>query len=274
METKRFINSKYYSLKEVKKLNDYLLSLQIVNIYTSTDFDYIIKLYQMYPPYEKLNDYVFGSEKYNNILKGEEEYKIAKTHLDSLNHKCVKIVDEVYPDYLEIYQHTIIVEKTDYRYNNYDERESYTFMDDVIFFTYKNKIINDFNDLILPYICKEYYEPKDLVDKIIEENDLLQSEIFAYKMSERLGVKLRELEKVFQINKLIHYNSMTTSFVNYEGKDYYDSQVKSLITLANEACAKKYIKEDKYIEYPSHVPYLEFLKLLDAGDYKNVKFFL
>lgn len=224
MKLKRFINSKYYSLKEVKELNDYILSLQQQVSLQAMLFDSVLKAANTYCPYRNLSDYVRGSEIYNKILEEKENYKNSQEYLKSLNHKRVEVINEVYPDYLLIYKHTITVEKSRHNYDfDYDSDESETYVGEDVFFSYEDKVISDFNCFVLPYVCKEYYEPKDLINEAIVEINSLTKKILAYQMSERLGVKLFELEMVFRINDLDHFHNMSSSFIKYKEKDYYDN---------------------------------------------------
>jgi len=45
--------------------------------------------------------------------------------------------------------------------------------------------------------------------------------------------------------------------------------VKNIMQEAEEAFGKKYIREDKYVDYPSYLSYLDFVKLLESGEYKS-----
>jgi hypothetical protein len=263
MKTERFINSKFYSLKEVKRYNDFLTTLQSKNSNVSKlELDNVVNSLVVHRPYEDLSKFVEDSDKYNILFKEKEDYDVAQNYLKSINHKRVEIVSEVYPNYVQIYQHTITVEKTKY---DYELEESYKDICEEIFFTCRDKIVFSFDEFILPYVCTAFFEPKDLVNEAIEQIDVLTNLVLAHRMSERLNVSISDLESVFDLRKLHHY----TNYVNYEDRDYYNNEVKSLIILSKEARSKEYIKEDKYVEYPWNTPYLSFLKLLESNEYKN-----
>lgn len=264
------IVGKFYKLEEAKALNDKLLSLpkghRILNFKESEE---ILKLVEQPRCYYNLNDYVKGSAKYNEILQNNEAYKKAQDALKELQHTCVKVVDECYPYTLEVYQHSVVVlERPEY----YDEYSSNASLVTKVFFTgyihkstfnYKKRhVVTDFNNLLISYIKDEgKYNQLDLIDDALDTIDYYEKKIRAYQLAEKLKTSFDMVCKIFNFRKLKYFTgSYGENFVKYDGVKYTLKEILNLIKEYEIAVNEVYVVNDKYKNYPKHIPYADFLK--------------
>jgi len=165
---KRFINSEFFRLCDVKKLNDVLIDLDdTILIGSDTTLpEKIVKHSTTYKPYDKLTEYVENSQGWLNLKKKIDDYYFSQEELKKLKHTKTQILDEIYPDQLSLYKHTYTVfEKyydvyLDYPHDS-ENGEDYTYT----FYTtgYDHEIILDVDNLLLPYYTDHHGEYKDLV---------------------------------------------------------------------------------------------------------------
>jgi hypothetical protein len=225
---------------------------------------------KIYKPSDKLEQYVPGSEKYNSILKQREEYEYAQNRLKEYNHSKETILDEHYNDYITVYRHNLsyVTEEFDY-----DMHDHFEVTKECFFYTegiFDTKILKDLDDLLLPYDKENSrygHEDDNPVGIFINYSNRIAYELRVHKMCLETGLDVETFFSVFEQNN-------TTFNMNGEaqvdGQFYYRNQVIKLMEEYKIAKDKKYIYEDRYVEYPKYKPYMHFLKLLKEGTYKEI----
>lgn len=271
---KHIINTSFYEMCDVKRFNDFILSLKKSadqNLYRY-NFKPINELIKIQQPYESLNKFVENSPTWLSLKDENIKWEEAQKKLKELKHTSEQVLDEIYPDYLDIYKHTITVEEI---YSNSEEEES-TKEEIFTFYVqgYCGEVIENWSKLLLPYTCKKYHsdEDKDLIKRACENIEYLNRLIHTHELADRIGRTRHDIEKIFNINDL---NFMTdgwfSHFVEYEGKRYRDNDILKLLEEYETIVKLKYIHEDKYVEYPTHTNLIKFKKLLESGEYKQTE---
>lgn len=230
---------------------------------------------KVYNSSDKLEQYVPGSEKYNLILSKKEEYEYAQNRLKEYNYSKEKILDEHYDGYhdkyITVYRHNLSYVTQEY---DYDMHEQYEVTKECFFYTeglFDAKILNDLDDLLLPYDNK--------ISRYNDNEDDNPLGIFI-RYSERIAYELRvhkmcletkwDVETFFSIFEQGNTTFNMNGEVKVDEKFYYRQQVVKLMEDYKVAKDKKYIYEDRYVEYPMFKPYMHFLSLLENGTYKEI----
>ena len=268
----RIIKSEYFGLKEAKQLNDFLLPLSEESTKVPVEIqEEVLKLSLLYKPFEKLEEYVEGSAKWQEIVDKTKAYEDAQAKLLSMNYKSEQILDEYYPKSLSIYKHSVTIEidvsSKYYAYDDYDnDYEPLIEFKDCHFYTSNNHFnrgaITDWSDFFVPYTYKKaYWDTRDIVDNALYNIETYENKLQAYSLCENIGVKLGELEIVFNINKIdiyvINWGAYEL-FIKYKDKDYKKADILKLIEEAKVAKSLTYIHDDKYVSYPWNTPYIDF----------------
>lgn len=278
LKMKRIIKSEYFGLKEAKQLNDFLLPLseEITKVPVEIQ-EKVLLLSSLYKPYDSLDKYVEGSAKWQEIVDKTKAYEDAQAKLLSMNYKFEQILDEYYPKSLNIYKHSLTIELDvsseyyayDDYYNDYEPRIEFR---DCHFYTsndhFNKGAITDWNDFFVPYTYKKaYWDTRDIVDHAIYTIETYESKLQAYSLCENIGIKLSELEIVFNINNITVYANnwgQYELFAKYNDKDYKKADILKLIEEAKVAKSLTYIHDDQYVSYPRNTPYVDF----NPEDYK------
>ena len=280
MKPKRFITSKFYELPELHTLNTYLKSLEPSNL-DKNKIEEIIGLLAHYESFYKLTDYVPGSPKHNQIIEQNKQYDEAQSKLKEYKYSKEIILDEIYTDLSCLIKHSITFIKEEERseWTSDDEYENYTVKVDFVghFYTKSyDKISINPSDYCLSYSKKgKGYnaEEKDYIAEFIEKHKRTTSRLFCYTTCTEQGWDVKLFMRTFDIHKLSYYSDVLGGFVYIKieaiDKEYHSWDVKNIMQEAEEAFGKKYIREDKYVDYPSYLSYLDFVKLLESGEYKS-----
>ena len=269
----KIIKSKHFGLKEAKQLNDFLLPLSEEETRVPVEIqEEVLLLSSLYKPYDSLNEYVEGSAKWQEIVDKTKAYEDAQAKLLSMNYKREQILDEDYPKYLSIYKHSLTIElDVTSEYYDYDDNyncESYTQFRDCHFYTsndyFNKKGISNWDEFFVPYTYKEnYWDTKDLIDNAIYTIETYENKLQAYSLCENIGIKLNELEILFNINKIDVYSTYLGAyelFAKYNDKDYKKADILKLLEEAKVAKSLTYIHDDQYVSYPWNTPYVDFDK--------------
>lgn len=281
MKQKRFITSEYYELPELHAFNIYIKSLEPSNL-DKDKIEEIIGLLSHYKSYYNLDDYVPDSVKYNQIIEQNNKYEQAQLSLKEYKYSKEVIVDEVYTSLSCLTKHSITFIKeeerrewvSDCEYENYNVKVDFTGH----FYTksYDNIPINP-SDYCLSYSKKGRgyrEEDKDYISDFIEKYKRTASELSCYENCIKQGWDIKIFKRTFDVYNISYYVDIIGNFVyikdNITEKEYHKWDVVELMKEAELAFSKKYIKEDKYVNYPLYnVSYLDFLKLIESGEYKN-----
>lgn len=269
MSTVKRIVSEFYKLDEAKALNDKLLSLtkghKILNFEESEE---IFKLVKQPRCYYDLDDYVKGSEKYNEILQDRKAYEKAQDALKELQHTCIQVVDEYHPYTLAVYQHSVVVLEYPEHYDDYDSNEEspvtrvfFTAYSHMSTFSYKKRhVVTDFNDLLISYIKDEgRYNQSDLIDDALRSITYFERMVQAYKLAEKLKTSFDIICKIFNFKKLKYFTEYYGGdFVKYNGVKYSYKEILGLIKEYEIAVNEVYIINDKYEKYPAYIRYADF----------------
>lgn len=266
------IDSKFYELCDVKRFNDFIMSLKKISDesyhhqYIEYNFISVNELIKIHKPYEDLTKYVENSPSWLKLKQQYSDWENAQEQLKQLKHTSEQVLDEIYPTYLTIYKHTITIPDKDF--DDFVIEKTYSFYVK----GYCGEVIEDWESLLLPYTNKAYFEEKDLITEACDKIKWLNQQVLSYRMSERVGCKQSDIEKVFNINNLIFKSDGLgiTHLVEYDGKTYYDHDFLNLLKDYEHESKIQYIKGDEYVEYPKFKPLLEFRKLLESGEYKQV----
>jgi len=276
---KLIIDSKYYDMCDVKKFNNFILSLKQISEKDKCkccNFKEINEHIKIHRPYDELNKFVENSPSWMRLKLDYDKWDNAQLKLKELKHTSEQIMDEIYPTYLTIYKHTITIFHSNeelyskYGYGVLEEfpeginEETHTFYVK----GYGGDVIEDWDSLLLPYYNDEQHNEKDLIQKACDHISWLNRVINVYKMADRIDCTYNDINDIFRISDLEFWsNGICTYYVIYDGKTYYDHQVKQLLGEYEIAKKLKYIHEDEYVKYPIFKPFLEFKKLLESGDY-------
>lgn len=283
-EIKPIIPSEFFTLKDVKKYNDYIKSLQKQEKIPK-NVDDILKLINVRGYYKQkdLDQYVPSSAKWNEITLAISNYESAQAELALLKHTSENVVYENYPKWWLLIKHTITEQKIGWN-EDYDQEEEYElvstfFTTDTTDFQKKynhcNQELVDWDKAYLPYVNNNrhsYSGPVDLIDQALDTIKYYKMEILAYEMAERLKLKCSNIKSLFDVQKMEHYSDGWTGqdyCTKYNYVDYQDSEVLVLLEEYQTAKTQQYIKDDKYCKYPDHYLYVDFLKLMENGEYKK-----
>jgi len=116
-------------------------------------------------------------------------------------------------------------------------------------------------------------EEKDYIAEFIEKHKRTASKLSCYTNCTEQGWDVKLFMRTFDIYNIAYYEDIIGKFVHIKnevtGKEYHKWDVVKLMKEAELAFSKKYIREDKYVDYPSYLSYLDFVKLLESGEYKS-----
>ena len=267
----RIIKSEYFGLKEAKQLNDFLLPLSQETTRVPVEIQKeVLLLSSLYKPYDSLNEYVEGSAKWQEIVDKNKAYEDAQDKLLSMNYKSEQILDEFYPKSLSIYKHSITIElnvHSEYYDDYYNDYEPLIEFRDCHFYTldhFNKEAITDWSDFFVPYTYKKsHWDTKDMIDDAIYTIETYESKLHAYSLCENIGIKLNELELLFDISKIDVYSTGWGAyelFAKYNDKDYKKADILKLLEEAKVAKSLTYIHDDQYVSYPWNIPYVDFDK--------------
>ena len=281
MKTKKFLNE-YYDLENVHAYNKFVKSLPEPTVGGQLA-ESMFRLTQVRKPYEDLSKYVPGSESYNKIVKDQKAYADAQKELKDYKYSTEVVIDEYHPKTIRLDKHTITYKAMtrdieDYGWDGYDEYPVYS--DDYeievtgFFYTmnpiYSNmQIITDFDQLLLSYDRKNRYDDtKDLIQEYIDNHDATRSKLNIYEICHSKGWNPIVFMQVFDYHTTTVYTTITSSIVqvcdDVTDKRYYQHEVEKLMEEYKIAKTKKYIVEDRYVEYPKFKAYIRFLEELGS----------
>jgi hypothetical protein len=271
MKTLSFLDSEFYGLAEVHALNMFLKELPTTNM-SKEMIDYVGSLLSCYKSFDKLEDYVPGSDKYNQIHLKNVAYKEAQEKLKELNYTNETILDDSRAGLSNLTKHSITY-KTVHTYSDWSY--DYEMGDEVAdtweeevevtehFYTksYTDYTAIDPTDYIKSYIRSDRYDTVDLIAVQLKSYDRVCSELRAYKFCVEKGYNVNTFMKVFDVNNLAYYGLIDISEVEDErsGKRYRLWDIEKLMQEVEVAKQKRYIHEDKYVKYP-HTDYVNFLE--------------
>lgn len=268
---KQFLTSQYYKLADVHALNTYLKELPESNM-PKEMIEEVSELIARHKSYDKLEDYVPNSDKYNQIAEKNRLYEEAQTRLKELGYTKEAVIDDTYADLSNFTKHTITYKTTKTHTDWYwseeaqDEiGEDYQVEVEVIQHFYTNSYCeyNAVNpmDYIRPYTReKGYGDPEDLIAEQLRQYKYVLSELQALEFCNDQGFSIEHFKSVFDIKKLSYYGTFRATSVKDDiGKEYHTWDIKKLIEEVQVAKKKKYIREDKYVEYP-YTDYINFLE--------------
>lgn len=268
MEPKSFIETNYFELPEVYALNSFLTELPKSNIQPSMAEE-IFELSRLHPPLEKLDKYVPGSESYNRIVEEHRLYFEAQEVLKEYKYSKEHLLDECYPNYLNLYRHTVTVICNEY---DYETDSEYTTEKTLFFYSsgfFNHEIVYNPQKLVLPYVNKEraYSSEQDLIGDYIRKAHHIMSELSIYKRCAQKGWDPDVFKSTFGIDNVEIYSYMygdNLEIVDTDtNKKYTEREAVKLMEDYKVAKTKRYIREEKYVEYP-HCTYLKFLEKLGA----------
>ena len=125
--------------------------------------------------------------------------------------------------------------------NYYDDYEPRIEFRDCHFYTSINYLnrgtITDWNDFFVPYTYKKaYWDTRDIVDHAIYTIETYESKLHAYSLCENIGIKLSELEIVFNINNITVYANNWGQYELFAKKhlDYGMGNVSAGTQLVND----------------------------------------
>lgn len=273
---KSFLN-KHFTIKEVKDHNDYLLNILQPQIdYGKNIAEEILALNKLYiSSSEKLENYVKDSSKWILLKTAQTVYEEAQVRLKQLQHKTEEVLYESYPHYITIQKHTYIGTAF---YRNYDEYdvEPISYDKTYTFFTTMISggnivIIDNFKDYLLDYKRKEdSFTTIDLIEEIIKENERLNKEVMCYDYDKRLKLE-SSVMNLFKIDKIEFWRDFNSKhYIKYNRKEYFDAEVVKLSNQYLEMKDKTYIQEDKYVDYPYYMKFVDFLELIDKKEFQII----
>jgi hypothetical protein len=272
MKTLTFLDSEFYRLTEVHALNLFLKKLPTTNM-SKEMIDYVGSLLSCYESFDKLEDYVPGSEKYNEILLKNTTYKEAQEKLKELKYNKETILDDSRAGLSNLTKHSITYTTTktytDWSYDSEIGDEVGSYYEEEVevtehFYTksYSNYEAVDPTDYIKSYIRTDRYNDNtDLIADHIESYKSVYKELQAYKLCVKQGYDVNLFMKVFDVTNLAYYGFMDVSEVEdiRTGKRYNLWNIKDLMQKVEVATKKRYICEDKYVKYP-YTDYVDFLE--------------
>ena len=250
---KKFIESKYYDCEEVHNLNNYLNSLP--NSYVNKDFaQNIYNLTTINKPYENIEDYVVGSKKHLELISNLALYKESTLELSNMNFKKEKIIEEVYPDYMDLYRFSFDISSLEY--NEETEQDEEVIKEHFFYVEqWTKEIVFCPSKLKISYIR----DGEDLIKNMIDSYNYLNKEKHSINMCKKTDIDYNLFSKVFDIKKVLFYGNgmINFSYIKYENKEYSIHDIKTLIQLYTKALSLRYIKDDTYIKYPN-VLFIDF----------------
>jgi len=264
MKIKKFLESKYYGLKEVHAFNSFLKNLPPSMVDYSLAEE-LFKLSEIRGSYEDPSKYVPGSESYNKIVQENLEYQKAQERLKEYGHSREQLLDECYPDYIYLYRHTITYSVTQ-RHTEYwgeDEVSEPNVVDVTGFFYstgfYGTKVLMNPSDLRLPYENPQGHDP-DIIKTYIDTHNATTKRLIAYMMCAEMKWDVDIFLKVFDVDTITIQG--VGVFDETANKTYYAYDVKRLMEDFQSAASKKYIRGDEYVDYPHYGSYVRFLEKL------------
>jgi hypothetical protein len=277
MKTKKFIESEYFGLEEVHAFNTFLKSLPQADINPKLAQE-IFDLISVHPSYEDITKYVPGSDKYNRIFQEDSAYNIAKAKLQAYNYSKELLIEECYPDYIYLYKHSITykMETCDIDYGWDGEEEYITssgpYEVDVTQFFYttgfsKSEIVFDPTTISLPYINKAKASDSDIIQQYIDLHGRTTKRLHVYEECYKRGWDTHTFLQVFDYQDITFYTTfLNDDYIevsdNITGKRYGNLEIEDLMEQYLVAKTKKYVYDDRYVEYPSYQSYIRFLEKL------------
>lgn len=257
MATKMFLKSDYYDLEEVHQLNVHLRSFPLATM-CEADALIVLNLYRKSQSFDNLADYVPGSAKYEAIVAENKEYEDAKKTLKELNHSVVTLVDEHYPDYLNMCRHSIKDRVVVHRGIWDEHEENWESHKPQYFYTINNEYCNDPSNACVSYINKrEHSDDEDLIQNCLDRLYRANYENMALRYCLQHNFDFGLFSRVFNVYTIEYY--ILNDNIEYEGEQYAISDLKELFNEAKIAFDRAYIQKDKYVKYPN-VLYMDFLK--------------
>jgi hypothetical protein len=188
---------------------------------------------------DEKKEYIKGSQKDIERQQALNKKSIAKEQLVAAKHERKDI-----PGYKWITKHTFCATAIDY--------EGYEYERDYVCYLRVTQNTNFSN-------C---YVPLDeFITGTIQHLDSCQSEISAYRLAERIGVKYKDIASLFDIYKLEHWTiGFSTNETRYNGKKYKDSDILLLLEQYKVAVTLEYNNNDEVVNYPRYTPYADFLE--------------
>ena len=294
----------YYDLRKAKAFNDFLETADMLDKNTpilqprEERAKEILDIANNSSDYNQTNEYVPGSAKYQEIVERNATCVKNREYLKLIKHKCEEFIYESDQN-IHIYKHTYV--EMEYPRRTYYEEEYYHEDDNVqleqieVLYTfwsngiYQAKPVGtnyelSFENFKVPYSNKDRYhhEKTDLIQDALDYSDRLGDEISAYQLCERLGIKFRDLETVFNIHYLDYYSPWIhgDKFCTYRETypetaeeqraskvvKYTDEVILALIAEYQIEKTKNYVRDDKFVDVST--PYVDFKKLVEAGEAK------
>lgn len=263
MEKEFFGRYDLRNLETIHAFNEYLESLKKANIKLDKAEE-IYKLSRKHRSEKKLTDYVPGSDMFNQITQMNLEYEEACKKLKELNHVEEVLLRE---NVMFLAKHSITYVKT-----FYDHIDDYSYSKEVTewFYVkgeYSGNIIFEPEKFVLPYKIKETYSTmgRDYIDNYISYSKETSQKLKMYQGCYEQNLDVKTFEKTFGFMdiKSISRNEVITT----DGKKY--CQIQKLMNEYLIAKDEKYVREDKYTDYPNWITYITFLKWLEDGTYKK-----
>jgi hypothetical protein len=261
-ETKRFLNSEFYNLEDVHALNSFLKELPKPNL-PKEKIEEVINLLSCTKSFHNLDDYVKNSKMYNKIITQNNLYIDAQLKLKNLNYTKEIILDDTIANLDCLTKHSITYnsiyyDEFDYNLDFNDEPQEIEVTNFFYTKSYCNYIPINPVDYIMPYIRKTIYGSVDLIHEHLLNYHYISNSLKAYTFCNENNYDINIFKKVFDINNLIYY--MDNFIQDKISKTFfYNSDITNLIQNAILAFNKKYIFEDKYVDYPN-TNYLNFLE--------------
>lgn len=277
------IKSKYYELKEVHEFNKFIKSLSIDELRSSAfqNIEYLlVNCLSFNKSYKDISKFVPNSPTWLEITEQNKKYDDAQKTLKEYKHTKEMVLEECYPESLNIWKHTYSTNLNFYEDSHeetYEETFHFytvgTFSEHILIVDNNRKIQPEqkqikWGSLYLDYINREWSEHKDLIDEACNSIEYQSKIINVYDLAERLTKQYGEritqydLWNIFWIQDAVYF----TNFIRYKGKEYYEIDIFTLIKEYWKYKDKKYIKGDEYVDYPFD-KYLDFKEKLNSGEY-------
>jgi len=279
---KRIIDSRYFRLGDVHKFNKFIKTLESQIGYSRqvlASAENLITLLNISKPYEKIEDFVPGSLKSIKLINDYSIYEGAQKVLSKLQHTNEMIVNEDYPERLQIYKNTYKEMCYEQGYEGEEDREyerTYIFFTKESKYNYgKQELIHSFRDIYLPYVNNQGINGTDLIEGFINEHNSLWNQYLELKLCIKLGITHDAFRTVFgyHVNFDNHKNEagevvpMPMDSFAYRDRVFHSSQVISFIEEAKvHKATVKLTRDDKFIEYPRGC-YMDILMGIESGMY-------
>jgi len=281
---KRIIESRHFRLADVHKFNKFIKTLesQMGNTRQVTaTAENIIPLLAIRKPYEKIEDFVPGSPTYLKLINDYSVYEDAQKVLSKLQHTNEMIVNEDYPERLQIYKNTYKEMYYEQGYEGEEDREyerTYTFFTKDAKYNYgKQELIHNFRELYLPYVNNESHSgATDLIESFIDEHNSLWNQYLELQLCIKLGITYDAFRTVFgyHVNFDPYKNEAGEEIQLNQGEFAYLDKVfqsNKVISFIEEAkihkATVKLTRDDKFIEYPRGC-YMDIVMGIESGKYK------